>query len=97
MHELRADTAHQWFVAVKKYPKSLDGQGVTLRNGERVPWSAVTGRKKTILSNRGRKSVVGVILTFGERKVSIAPRVLVEDTQVLPFLSRVLGEDFTTP
>jgi hypothetical protein len=86
-----------WLVAVRKYPKGLDSQGVTLRNGERVPWSALTGKKKTILSNGGRKSVVGVMLTFGETKVSVAPRVMVEETQVLPFLSRVLGEDFTTP
>ena len=86
-----------WLLAVRKYPKGLDRQGITLRNGEHVPWSALTAKKKTILNNRGRKSVVGVILTFGERKVSIAPRVLVEETQVLPFLSRVLGEDFTLP
>jgi hypothetical protein len=86
-----------WFVALKKYPKGLDDQGVTLRNGERLPWSALTGKNKTILRKGGRQSVVSVILTFGETKVSIAPRVLVEETQVLPYLSRVLREDFTKP
>ena len=86
-----------WLVALKNYPKGLDDQGVTLRNGQRVPWSALTAKKKVILSKGGRKSVASVVLTFGNTKVNIAPRVLVEETRVLPFLSRVLREDFTTP
>jgi hypothetical protein len=86
-----------WLATVKNYPKGLDGEGVTLRSGARVPWSSLTGKKKMILRRGGRKSVIGVVLTFGSTKVNIAPRVLAEETQVLPFLSRVLREDFTTP
>jgi hypothetical protein len=86
-----------WLVTVKNYPKGLDVEGVTLRNGERVPWTALTAKKKMILRRVGRQSVIGVVLTFGKTKVNLAPRVLAEEDKVLPFLSRVLREDFTRP
>jgi hypothetical protein len=88
-----------WFVSVRHYPKALDRDGVTLKDGRRLPWKDVTAKKRLILRKAGSNHAVvtGVGLSFGKTTVSIAPRVLVEGPQVLPFLSRVLGEDLTKP
>lgn len=87
-----------WLVSVKDYPKALDSEGVTLRNGQRLPWKALTGRRRLIFRTRnGRQTVTGLGLSFGKTQVKIAPKVWVEGSRVLPYLSRVLGEDLTVP
>ena len=87
-----------WFVSVRHYPKALDREGVTLNNGKRLPWRDLTAKRRLVLRTRsGRQVVTGVGLSFGETNVNIAPRVLAEGPQVLPFLSRVLGEDLAKP
>src|SRR5947207_11852668 len=85
-----------WFVSVKDYPKVLDAEGVTLRNGQRVPWQSLTAKRKLIFRTKmGRQIVTGVGLTFGNVQVKLAPRVLVEGAQIFPFLKRILGEDLS--
>jgi|SRR5436190_12762913 hypothetical protein len=86
-----------WLVSIKDYPKSLDPEGVTLRNGQRLPWKDLTERRRLIFRRGGRQVVTGVGLVFGKTQVKIAPRVLAEGSRVLPYLSRILGEDLTVP
>jgi len=88
-----------WFLSIRHYPKALDREGVTLKDGRRLPWKDLTGKKRLILRKQGssRAVVTGVGLEFGKTTVNIAPRVLVEGAQVLPFLSSVLGEDLSKP
>jgi hypothetical protein len=87
-----------WLVSVKDYPKALDAEGVTLRNGQKLPWKTLTEKKRLILrAKSGRQVVTGVGLVFGKTHVKIAPRVLAEGPRVLPYLSRILGEDLSAP
>ena len=87
-----------WLLSVKHYPRSLDPEGVTLKSGQRLPWKDLTQKRRLVVQTRsGRKTVTGVGLVFGKTQVKIAPRVLVDGARVLPYLSRVLGEDLTTP
>jgi len=87
-----------WLVSVKDYPKALDAEGVTLRNGQRVLWKQLTARRKLIFrAKSGRQVVTGVGLTFGNIQVKLAPRVLIEGPQIFPFLKRILGEDLSIP
>jgi len=88
-----------WFVSIKDYPKSFDAEGVTLRNGRRLPWKDLTETRRLILRSRGggRQVVTGVGLVFGKTHVKVAPRVLVEGPRVFPYLSRILGQDLTKP
>jgi hypothetical protein len=87
-----------WFVSVKDYPKALDAEGVMLRNGQHVPWKNLTERRKLILRTKaGRQVVTGVGLVFGKIHVKLAPRVLVEGSQIFPYLKRILGEDLSVP
>jgi hypothetical protein len=84
-----------WLVSVKDYPKALDAEGVTLRSGQKLPWSQLTEKKKLVLRRGSQKTVTGLGLVFGKKRVNIAPRALVEGDRVLPFLSRILREDLT--
>lgn len=85
-----------WAMAIKDYPKALDAEGVTLKSGRKLPWRELTEKRRSILrTSGGKKFVTGVMLRFGDTRVAIAPRALKEGRQVLPYLSRVLGEDFT--
>jgi hypothetical protein len=87
-----------WFMSIRHYPKALDPEGVTLKDGRRLPWKDVTAKRRLVLRTRsGRHVVTGVGLSFGKTNVNIAPRVLAEGPEVLPFLSRVLGEDLAKP
>lgn len=86
-----------WLVSVRHYPKAFDAEGLTLRSGQKLPWKAVTGVKRLLVQHGSTQSVAGVGLTFGSTQVKIAPRVLAEGNQVLPYLSRVLGQDLTRP
>lgn len=64
----------------------------------RVPWKNLTERRKLIFRTKaGRRVVTGVGLVFGKTHVKLAPRVLVEGSQIFPFLKRVLGEDLSVP
>jgi len=86
-----------WLVSVRHYPKSLDAEGVTIRDGTKLPWNALTARRRLILRRNGRQTVTGVGLEFGATKVAIAPRAFVDGERVLPYLSKVLGVDLTLP
>jgi hypothetical protein len=86
-----------WLVSVRHYPSAFDAEGLTQRSGQKLPWKSVTGVKKLVVRHGSTKSVVGVSLSFGNTRVKIAPRVLAEGNQVLPYLSRVLGQDLTRP
>ena len=86
-----------WLAAVKDYPKALDAEGVTLRNGRKLPWSQLTGTRRLIVRRGSQRAVTGVGLVFGKKTVKIAPRVLREGARVLPYLSRILGADLTRP
>lgn len=85
-----------WLVTARHYPKAIDSQGVTMGNGQVLPWSALTQKKRTVLEgSSGRRTVVGVALHFGKTVVQIAPSSFAEGYAVLDFISRILGEDLT--
>jgi hypothetical protein len=86
-----------WLVTIKDYPKAIDAQGVTLRNGRLLPWKELSGKRKLVVHSGSRQFVAGVSLTFGKVQVKIAPRALQGGERVLPYLGRILGEDLTRP
>ena len=86
-----------WLVSIKDYPRMLDAEGVTLRNGNRVSWRELTQRKKVVVQRGSLRYVSGIVLHFGKTTVKIAPRVLADGNRVLPYISRILGEDLTRP
>jgi hypothetical protein len=86
-----------WLTTIKDYPKVIDPEGVTMRNGSRFSWKDLTSKRKLVFLNRGRQTVMGLGLTFGTTQVKIAPRALEGGERVLPYLSRILGEDLTRP
>ena len=84
-----------WLMAARHYPKALDSDGITLRTGEKLLWRDLTEKKRMIVENGRSRYVAGVGLKFGKKNVQIAPAWLAEGPQVLPYVSRVLGEDLT--
>jgi len=85
-----------WLMASRHYPKALDSEGVTMRGGQRLLWRDLTEKKRLVVQNGSSKYVAGLGLKFGRKNVHIAPTWLVEGPQVLPYVSRILGEDVTT-
>jgi hypothetical protein len=84
-----------WVTAISKYPRSFDTEGVTLRSGQKIPWRDLTERRRTVLQGRRHNTVTALGLKFGKVSVAIAPTVWVDGHDVLPRLSRILGEDLT--
>lgn len=83
-----------WLTAAKDYPRAVDTAGVTLRNGQHMPWSALTKKQKTVVQfASGNKAVTGVRLHFGNQSANIAPKSFREGDAVLDFISQAIGED----
>ncbi|MFQ5400285.1 MAG: hypothetical protein ACE5E7_11890 [Anaerolineae bacterium] len=85
------------WLATMSWPRILDQDGITLRNGRRVRWEALTEvRPITVVDARGRRVTGRLELVFGKVKVKIVPQSLAEGQAVLQYVSQILGEDVFT-
>ena len=83
-----------WFIASRNFPKLIDREGITLRNGGRVHWPELTRKEKiTVVAKSGSRMAGGLDLYFGKQKVKIAPQSFAEGYEVLTFLKSILGDD----
>ena len=84
-----------FWMTSRRFPKRLEPQGITLRNGSFHAWSKITQ------VTRIQKSIGHVPVTtawqleFGNQKADIVARSLREGTVVMQFLSRTLVGDLT--
>lgn len=83
-----------WWMASTQFPRLIDSEGVTLRNGERLLWRDLTQRKRiTVVSRTGQRMAGGLDLYFGKKRVKIAPQSFAEGYAVLDALRQILGSD----
>jgi len=83
-----------FWLQTRRWPRRLDPEGMTLRNGVRLSWNEiteVTGRVRTL----GRVPVnTWWEVRAGMVRTDIVPNSLAEGKAVLEFLSRALGRGF---
>lgn len=84
-----------WLIS-RRWPKRVDPEGITLRNGTRLAWRDITEN----ISGSKRLGGVPVNEWWELRgpnvRVSIVPNSLAEGQAVLEFTSRMLGRDLRT-
>ena len=87
-------TLIMWWTAWRQFPRLIDSEGITLRNGRRVFWTDLTGKQRiTVVTRTGQRIAGGLDLYFGKTKVKIAPESFAQGYAVLDALSKILGED----
>jgi len=80
------------FVQSRTFPKSIDGEGITLRSGKRYSWHMLTkATPVTIVDSRGRRMAGKLILEFGKKKVNIVPASYKEGYAVIDYINSLLG------
>lgn len=85
-----------WLVTWR-WPRILDSEGVTLRNGNRLLWKDLTRVQPVTVVNRYGSRVTGRIdLHFGKNKVPLVGQSLKEGALVFAFVGRVLGQDIVS-
>lgn len=85
------------WLSTRSWPKELDGEGMTLRNGRRVRWDELTDiRRVTVVNNMGRRITGRLDLIFGKTKVQIVPQSLEEGPAIMSYLSGVVGQELAS-
>jgi hypothetical protein len=69
----------------RKWPKSVDEQGLVTRGGTRVPWSEFTKITKVITKVGGGKTE-HFELSYPQGKIVVAPYRLVDGQQILDYI-----------
>lgn len=78
------------WLSARSWPRVVDGEGITVRNGRRVLWSDLTDLQVvTVADERGRRVTGRVDLLFGKTKVKIVPHSLAEGQEVMDFIRRM--------
>lgn len=82
-----------FWIQSRRWPKQIDPQGMTLRNGSRLAWPEITNITKRRKTFGG--SVVSVTYDFyaGVVQGTVVPNSLAEGWGVVEFASRALGRD----
>ncbi|MHB0876686.1 MAG: hypothetical protein ACYC5O_11660 [Anaerolineae bacterium] len=85
------------WLSARIWPKVMDAEGITLRNGKRVNWAEMTdSRLVTVVDDRGRRVTGRLELIFGKTKVKVVPHSLEEGAEVMAFISKIAGGPVTT-
>lgn len=80
------------WVMLRRWPKYIDNEGVTLRNGRRFLWSEVDDTKWVTLANyRGNRIGGRLDLVCGTCRIPIVPQSLVNGEQVIDYIGERLG------
>jgi hypothetical protein len=82
----------------RKWPKSVDEQGLTTRGGTRIAWDEFTNIKK-VITRIGRTSTTTehYELSGSKGKIVVAPYRLENGTQVFEYIWRRLPERIKEP
>ncbi|MBI5723113.1 MAG: hypothetical protein HZA50_04080 [Planctomycetes bacterium] len=85
------------WLSTKRWPRLLDQEGATLRNGKRLLWKDVTEIiPVTVVDPRGRRITGRLDIKFGKDKLKIVPQSLAEGQAVMDFIAAVLKTDLAT-
>ncbi|MBL8821947.1 MAG: hypothetical protein JNJ77_05110 [Planctomycetia bacterium] len=84
-----------FWLASRRFPRRLDMQGITLRNGSYHSWISITLVTKLTKRINHVPVTTAWQLEFGNEKAEIVARSLREGASVMKFLSRTLGGDLT--
>lgn len=80
-----------WLTA-RTWPRVVDSEGITVRNGKRVRWSEMTdSRLVTVTDQNGRRVTGRLDLYFGKTKVKVVPHSIAEGREVMDFIAKVAG------
>lgn len=80
------------WLSMLSWPKLVDGEGITTRQGKRYTWSGLTNVKPVTVVNRYGQRVSGRLdLLFGKSRVQVVPHSLREGPEVMSLISRTLG------
>lgn len=77
------------------YPRRLSSDGITLRNGTFVRWSAHTRTESRAVSAAGVRVTTTYTLWFGRQKVIIAPMAITPTAPVLAALRQLTQVETT--
>lgn len=81
------------WLQTRRWPRTLDAEGITLRNGQRLLWKDLTDLRRVTVTNRLGDPVTSRLdLFFGDKRVSVVPHSLAEGGAVVDFIHRVLGQ-----
>ena len=82
-----------WFGS-RKWPKRIDTQGITLRNGKTYLWSQLSSvHPVTVVNSRGNRVTGRLDLAFGKDRVSIVPQSIQEGYRAITYIGEVTGID----
>ena len=84
-----------FWMHTRRWPKRMDLEGMTLRNGKRLPWKQITSITKGVKTLGGVPVNVWWQLQAGKVRAEIVPRSLAEGRAALQFASRALGRQLT--
>jgi len=78
------------YLKSRRFPRTLDPQGITLRNGGRLAWADLTTVKPVYVRSIGSPGILShVVLRFGADEAGIYPRLLDNGAEVLAFIREI--------
>lgn len=81
------------WLQTRSWPRVMDDDGITLRNGTRVRWSECTKIVRvTAVTEHGGRISGRADLLFGKTRVRLVPQSLVQGQAVLDYASAHLGQ-----
>lgn len=82
------------WVTTWSWPKFVDVEGLTLRNGKRYSWKDVTLLQPVTVVNRYGGRMAGRLdIHFGKKVARIVPQSLKEGGELMDYLSKVFGKE----
>jgi hypothetical protein len=79
------------WLGARSWPRLIDQDGMTLRNGKRLSWKDVTEFRRVNLRIHGISAGGRIEVLFGKKKVPIPLNSFSEGREVLAFLSQRFG------
>lgn len=85
------------WLCTKRWPRLLDQEGATLRNGKRLLWKDVTEIiPVTVVNPRGQRVTGRLDIKFGKEIMKVVPQSLAEGQTAMGFIAAVLKTDVAT-
>jgi len=81
--------------SARMWPRSLNQEGIRLRNEKRVFWKDITGLRRVTVGSHIVPRYSRIDLTFGRTTVRIVSGSLAEGFEVLDYLAAVFGSEYS--
>lgn len=79
------------WLQLRSWPKRIDAEGITLRNGKHLGWGEFTEKRDvSVINHMGRQVASRVELVFGNTTVRIVAPSLKNGYEVVSYIDKVL-------